>query len=155
VAPSFGWTSPSVSLPQFPLWECGTEDRGGGRGRTRWRGGVGGCLPERCRAPQRGETPLHRAAEGGYPAAVEQLLAAGAAVDVKDEVRGKWGADRVGLGGRTRLCVSSWFSCFVLLKLWVPLPGLEGELVTLLRCKRCNVADSPANHLKEVLRSHL
>ena len=48
---------------------------------------------------------------------VEQLLAAGAAVEAKDKVRGVLGADRGGLGGRTQLCVSSWFSFFVLLKL--------------------------------------
>ena len=29
--------------------------RGGGRGRTHWRGGETGCLPERCRAPQDGD----------------------------------------------------------------------------------------------------
>jgi hypothetical protein len=78
-----------------------------------------GLLPERCRAPQRGTTPLHRAAIEGHPAVVEQLLAAGAAVDAKDQVRGEQGADKGGLGGRTELCVSSCFSCFVLLKLWV------------------------------------
>ena len=66
-----------------------------------------GCLPERCRAPQFRKTPLHHATSGGHAAVVEQLLAAGAAVDAKDEVRGKWGADRGGLGGRTQLCVSS------------------------------------------------
>ena len=66
-----------------------------------------GCLPEPCRAPQRGETPLHHAAEGGHLAVVEQLLAAGAAADVKDQVSGKSGAHRGGRGGRTKLCMSS------------------------------------------------
>jgi len=66
-----------------------------------------GCLPEPCRAPQREETPLHRAAIRGHAAVVEKLLAAGAAVDAKDKVRGKWGAGRGGLGVRTQLCVFS------------------------------------------------
>ena len=101
-----------------PLWECDTEGRGGGRGRTHSRGGEGGCLPERCRAPQGGKTPLHLAALRGHAAVLKLLLAAGTAVDAKDKVRGEWGADRGGLGGRTQLCVSSWFSCFVLLKFW-------------------------------------
>ena len=30
------------SLQPLPLWECDTEGRGGGRGRTHLRGGVGG-----------------------------------------------------------------------------------------------------------------
>ena len=72
-----------------------------------------GCLPERCRAPQNGWTPLHDAAIGGHTAVVEQLLAAGAAVDAKDKVRRELGADRGGLGGRKQLCVCSWFSCFM------------------------------------------
>ena len=46
---------------------------------------------------------------------VEQLVAAGAAVDAKDKVR-RGGGGGGGMGGRTQLCVSSWFSCFVLLK---------------------------------------
>ena len=66
-----------------------------------------GCLPEPFRVPQRGETPLDRAAIGGHAAVVEQLLATGAAADAKDEVGGKWGADRGGPGGRMKLCVSS------------------------------------------------
>ena len=37
-----------------------------------------GRLPERCRAPQGGETPLHRAVIEGHAAVVEQLLVAGA-----------------------------------------------------------------------------
>ena len=67
-------------------------------GRGCWRGcthlrGEGGVLPERCRAPQDGFTPLHWAAAGGHAAVVEQLLAAGAAMDAKDNVKG------VGVGG--------------------------------------------------------
>jgi len=69
------------------------------------RGGEGGCLPERCRAPQSGRTSLHLAADDGRAAVVGQLLAAGAAVDAKDQVRG--GGVMGGLGGRTQLCVSS------------------------------------------------
>ena len=70
------------------------------------RGGEGGCLPERCRAPQKRWTPLHLAAFAGHAAVVEPLLAAGAAVNAKDKVRAEWGADRGGLGGRMKLCVS-------------------------------------------------
>ena len=88
-------------------------------GGTRTGADERGCLPERCRAPQWGETPLNHAAEEGHSAVVEQLLAAGAAVDAKDNVNGKWGADRRGRGGRMKLCVTSWFSCFVPLKFWV------------------------------------
>ena len=64
------------------------------------RGREGGYRPERCRAPQDGDTPLHLAVEHGL-AVVEQLLAAGAAVDAKGNVRGDgvwigvgWGAER-------------------------------------------------------------
>ena len=53
------------------------------------------CLPDRCRAPQFGRTPLHRAAIAGHAAVVEQLLAAKADVEAKDGVRG-WG---LGVGG--------------------------------------------------------
>ena len=80
---------------------------------------TGGCLAERCHSPQDGETPLHCFVQYGDAAVVEQLLAAGAAVDAKDEVRGGVGGGTGGPGGSTKLCVSSWFSCFVLLKLWV------------------------------------
>jgi hypothetical protein len=56
-----------------------------------------GCLPEPCHAPQWEKTPLHNAAHGDHSAVVEQLLAAGAAVDAKDEVRGEVGV-RIGEG---------------------------------------------------------
>ena len=64
---------------------------GSGRGRRPLRGGERGCLPECCRSPQEGGTPLLRAAQAGYAAVVEQLLAAGAAVDAEDKVRGGGG----------------------------------------------------------------
>ena len=64
---------------------------GSGRGRTHLRGGEGGCLTERCRAPQDGHSPLHLSAQHGHSAMVEQLLAAGAAVDTQNEVRGVGG----------------------------------------------------------------
>ena len=83
------------------------------------RGGQGGCRLEPCRAPQDGQTPLHDATSKGHTAVLEQLLAAGAAVDAKDKVRRELGADRGGLGGRKQLCVSSWFSCFMFLKSWI------------------------------------
>ena len=50
--------------------------------------GKRGVLPERCRAPQVGRTPLHQAARGGHAAVVEQLLAAGAAQDANGMVKG-------------------------------------------------------------------
>ena len=50
--------------------------------------------------------PLHRAAEGGHSAVMEQLLAAGAAVD-EGEVKRGGGGGRGGRGGRTQLGVSS------------------------------------------------
>jgi len=49
--------------------------------------------------------PLHRAAIEGHAAVVEQLLAAGAAVDAKVKVSGEYGADKGGLGGRRVLLV--------------------------------------------------
>ena len=111
-------TTPFMCFPDLaPPWG-GCKDIAGcgfGRGRTHLRGGERGCLPECCRAPQSGSTPLHRGAMHGYVAVVEQLLAAGAAVDAKDKLRGGGGTDRGGLGGRTQLCVSFQFSCFVLL----------------------------------------
>ena len=48
--------------------------------------GERGILPERCRAPQDGDTPLHMAANGGHAAVVEQLLAAGVAKEANDKV---------------------------------------------------------------------
>ena len=80
-------------------------------GRGCWRGcahlrGERGVLPERCRAPQDGSTPLHCAALIGYAAVVEQLLAAGAAKDAKNKVRGIGSGrveDRKGSEGSTRL----------------------------------------------------
>ena len=50
-----------------------------------------GCLPEPCRAPQYGYTALHHSAFRGLASVVEQLLAAGAAADAKNEVRGRGG----------------------------------------------------------------
>jgi len=59
---------------------------GSGRGRTHLSVGQGGCLPERSRATQDAQTPLYHAAIQGHAAVATQLLAAGAAVDAKDEV---------------------------------------------------------------------
>ena len=50
-----------------------------------------GCLPDRCPAPQYGSTPLYFAAMKGYAEVVEQLVAAGADVGAKGEVRGEGG----------------------------------------------------------------
>jgi len=87
------------SFPQLPLWECVIQRVAGSeRGRTHLRGGERGCLPEPCRAPQLGQTPLHWAAVFGNAAVVEKLLAAGAAADAKAEVRGEWDADRGWVG---------------------------------------------------------
>ena len=46
-----------------------------------------GCLPERCRAPQNGNTPLHLASWKGHASVVQQLLAAGAVTDATTGVR--------------------------------------------------------------------
>ena len=76
--------------------------------------GEGGVLPERCRVPQIGRSPLHLAVKGGHAAVVEQLLAAGAAKDVEDEVRGVGSGrveDRKGSEGSTRLFVISSLLC--------------------------------------------
>ena len=99
---------------------------GSERGSAHLRGGERGCLPERCRAPQWGQTPLHDAAENGGAAVVEPLLAAGAAVDAKDKVS-QGGGGRAGLGGRTQLCVSSRFSCVVLLDIGFKLASRISE----------------------------
>ena len=48
------------------------------------------CVPELCRVPQDGYTPLHVAAANSHNAVVEMLLAARAATDSTDRVRGVW-----------------------------------------------------------------
>ena len=76
--------------------------------------GERGVLPERCRAPQGGFTPLHEAATGGHAAVVEQLLVAGAAKDVKNGVRGVGSGrveDRKGSEGNTHLFLISLLLC--------------------------------------------
>ena len=93
--------------PSCPSGSAIHRVAGSGKKRTHLRGGERGCLPERCHSPQDGEMPLHQAASQGHTPVVGQLLAAGAAVDAKDQVGGEWGASRGGLGGRTQLCVSS------------------------------------------------
>ena len=50
-----------------------------------------GCLPDRCRTPQDGWTPLHYAVRGGHAAVVGLLLAAGADMAAKDKVMGQGG----------------------------------------------------------------
>ena len=47
------------------------------------------CVPDLCRAPQDGWTPLHYAACEGHAACVEKLLTAGAVPDATDKVTGK------------------------------------------------------------------
>ena len=46
------------------------------------------CVLDLCRAPQRGDTPLHIAANKSHVAVVEKLLAAGAATETTNNVRG-------------------------------------------------------------------
>ena len=46
------------------------------------------CLPERCRTPQNGTTPLHIAAVNDHAAVVEMLLHAGVDKNATDKVRG-------------------------------------------------------------------
>ena len=70
---------------------------GGGRGRTHLRG-ERGCVPERCRAPQNEDTPLHLASEMGHVKVVAKLLKAEANKEVKNLVRGGGGYGR-GEGG--------------------------------------------------------
>ena len=82
---------------------------------------------------------------------VEQLLAAGASVDVLNTV-----------GGQGAQIVEGWMSehtLRVLLFFWFcasenfglsSLLGLVRVLFTLLRRQRGNVTDSPSNHLKEI-----
>ena len=58
-----------------------------------------GCLPDLCRAPQWGQTALHKAAIAGQAAVAGQLLAAKADVAAKDQVRGQRGCGtRIGRG---------------------------------------------------------
>ena len=49
------------------------------------------CVPDLCRAPQKGDTPLHSAARYGNAASVAKLLTAEAAKDAKNKVRDKEG----------------------------------------------------------------
>ena len=87
---------------------------------------------------------------------VDQLLAAGAAADAKDKVRGELGADRGGLGDRTQLCASSFFLFFCFSNSGFQLASrIRKGIGHLLRCKPGNVTDSPANHLKEFFGSRL
>ena len=60
---------------------------GCGRGRTRLRG-ERVCVPERCRATQNGDTPLHLASASGHTKVVVKLLNAKATIEVKNKVRG-------------------------------------------------------------------
>ena len=74
--------------------------------------GERGCLPDRCRAPQGGSTPLHFAAEYGHAAVVGLLLAAKADVAAKNAVIGGGDADREGSRGNTHLFLSSFLGFF-------------------------------------------
>ena len=78
----------SLSLGTVEVWYRG--GRGCGIGRRHLRG-ERGCLPDRCRAPQRGRTPLHLAADEGHAAVVGQLLAAKADMETKNHVKGQGG----------------------------------------------------------------
>ena len=53
--------------------------------------GEGRRLPDCCRSPQNGKTPLHLAVTNGNASVVEQLLAAKADMEAKDKVRGQGG----------------------------------------------------------------
>ena len=78
-----------------PLWRCGTEGGAGAGGGARTYAGRGGaCLPDRCPAPQAGDTPLHLAAFKGHAAVAGQLLAAKADVGAKNQVMGEGGQGR-------------------------------------------------------------
>jgi len=68
-------------------------------------------VPERCRAPQNGCTPLHVAAGKGHAAVVEKLLAAGAATHATDEVRREGGCGtRIG-ADRGATCTYAYHVC--------------------------------------------
>ena len=67
-------------------------------------------LPDRCRAPQYGDTPLHYAALEGHAAVAGQLLAAKADVEAKDRVRGQGGCGTwIGKGRRAARFFVSFF----------------------------------------------
>ena len=78
--------------------KCGdysVESQGAG---GKLRGGRVG-VPDLCRSPQSEDTPMHYAAGQGHAAVVEKLLAAGAKLEAKGQVRG----ERVcGMGIATR-----------------------------------------------------
>ena len=64
------------------------------------------CVPERCRAPQNGDTPLHLASASGHTKVVVKLLNAKATIEVKNKVRGRGGvmdAEREGSRGSCHL----------------------------------------------------
>ena len=70
-----------------PLKRCGTEGTAGERGGARPCADRGGARLITV-APQDGDTPLHCAAFCGHPVVMEKLLAAGAAKDAPNKVRG-------------------------------------------------------------------
>ena len=88
-------------------------------------------MPERCHSSQGGETPLDRAALTGHEAVIEQLLAAGAAVDAQDKVKRGGGGIGEGWWQNTALRV---LLAFVLCASQIldlsSLSGLVRELVT-------------------------
>ena len=81
-------TCTSVLAGTVEVWYSG--GRGSGRGRTHLRREMR-CLPDRCRAPQDGETPLQKAARNGHAVVAEKLLAAKADVKARSNVRGQAG----------------------------------------------------------------
>jgi ankyrin repeat protein len=65
-------------------------------------------MPERCRTPQNGDTPMHVAAREGHAVAVQKLLAAGATKKQPNQVKGGTSdTGRVVSRGSTFFCVSS------------------------------------------------
>ena len=71
--------------------------------RKHFRGEMG-CLPERCRAPQNGDTPLCVwVKKGGDAVVVAKLLAAGADKEAKNGVRRGGGKGEEEEGGGLRL----------------------------------------------------